>query len=162
MDHEVEHDVHLRAALLEGGEPLALDEERPRHALGERAERLVVALDVSRLEHQLLAFGELDQLVGLGERGGDRLFDQEVQTLLQALSRHRVVAIGRHRDDRRIDLAERLAIVGERSAVELLCERRGARAVSIDHRDKLCATQRSELLRVVAPHVAGTDHGDLQ
>src|SRR5207244_11117473 len=53
MDHEIEHDVDVRAALLEAGEALRLDARRPVHARHARAERAVVALDVARLQHEL-------------------------------------------------------------------------------------------------------------
>src|SRR3546814_20661336 len=64
----------LGAALLEPGEPLGFDEQRPVHALDERAERLVVGLDVADLEDEIFSRREIDQPVCLLQGAGDGQF----------------------------------------------------------------------------------------
>ena len=51
MDHQIEHHVDIRAALLEARKALGVDEQRPVHARREGAKRLVEALDMADLEH---------------------------------------------------------------------------------------------------------------
>src|SRR4051812_40143521 len=97
---------------------------------------------MSRLQHESLALGELDQLVRFGERGGDRLFDQEMEAVLQALPSYRMVTIGRHGDDGGVRFAEYLTVIGEGLTVELLGQRRRARGVGIHYRGELGAAQR--------------------
>ena len=158
MDHEVEHHVDLGAAPLESGEALGLDEHRAVHARLHRAEGPVIALDMPTLQHEPPLAGERDQLVGLGERGRNRLLDQQVQAVLQAIARDGVVPVGGDGDHRRLCFAEYRAVIAERRSAKRLC----APEVGIDHRGHLDARQTREFLRVVAAHVAGADDGDVQ
>jgi hypothetical protein len=158
VDHEVEHDVDFCAAQLEPGEPLGFDEHRAVHAPAQGAKRLVVALDVAALQDELAARRRGDERVGLGERSGDRLLDEEVQAVLEALERHRMVPVGRHRDYRGIGLVQKVLIAGKSGAAHLLRQRRGARGVGIRHAGERDSRQAGKLLRVVATHVARPDH----
>ena len=158
MDHEIEHHVDFGAAPLETGEPLGLDEHRPVHARLHRAKGAVVALDMPALQDPALPCRHADELVSLGERGRNRLLDQQVQAVLQAIARDGVVPVGRDGDHRRLCFAEYRAVIAERRSAKRLCPRE----VGIDHRGHLDARQAREFLRVVAAHVAGADDGDVQ
>ena len=78
MDHQVEHHRHVGAARVERREPVAVDEQRMLHVRQRGADRAVEALDVPDLHHHALRLGERQQFVGLLERRGDRLLDQQV------------------------------------------------------------------------------------
>ena len=117
---------------------------------------------MSDLQHQAPLLGERDELVGFSERRRDRLLDEQMQTVFQAVARHAVMAIGRHGDDRGIRLAENLAIVGQRGGAELLGERRRACLIRVDHRGELHAAQRRQLLGVITAHVAGANDRGFQ
>ena len=64
-----------------------------------------------------------------------------------------MVPVGRHGDDRRIDLAEQLAVIAERRATHLVDDRARARGVGVDHASQFLEPR--QLLGVVAPHVPG-------
>jgi hypothetical protein len=152
MDHEVEDHVDLGAALLETGEALGVDVQRAVHAFGERFEGVAVALHVPHLQHGVFLRRQIDQVVGLGQRRGERLFHQYVHAFFKARARHFVMQVGRHGDHRRLDVAEDLPEIRNFRP----------RRIAIHHRGNLDARQAREFLGVKATHVAGTDNGEFQ
>ena len=78
MDHDVEDDVDVGAALGERREALALDEARLRDEPLDRADRRVEPLEVADLEHALGADRELEQLLAIRDRRRERLLDEDV------------------------------------------------------------------------------------
>jgi hypothetical protein len=51
----------------------------------------VEALEVSGLENALLLFGESDEIVGFGQRGGQGLFDEKIEARVEQRGGDRVV-----------------------------------------------------------------------
>ena len=82
-------------------------------------DRGVEALEVPDLQDALHARGERDQLARLGRGLGDRLLDQHVRAGLEEVAGDREMRRRRRDDADRIDLAEQLAVVGERARAEL-------------------------------------------
>ena len=152
MDHEIEDHVDLRAALLEAGEALGVDVQRAVDALRQRLEGFAVALHMADLQHGFLLRRQVHQVVGFGERGGERLLDQHVQPALEEGARHFVVQVRRHGNHRGVDVAQDLSEIGNRRA----------RGIGIDHRGELHAGQTREFLGVEAPHVTGADDSEPQ
>ena len=111
MNHQIQHDVDVRAAMLEWREPGGLDE--PRHGKYglQRLDGGVEALQVSNLQNPLGTAGRVDQADALFHGRGHRLLDQHVRSGLEELLGHGEV-IGRRRDDAHcIDAAQEFAIV---------------------------------------------------
>ncbi len=113
MDHQVQHDADVHRAEGEAGGPHGLDELRLLQVRRGGGQRRVEALDVPDLEHDLPPPGHFDQLVGLGKRRRERLFDQQVRARLEKIDRQAMV---RHRgrgDHRGIDLADQRLVRSE-------------------------------------------------
>ena len=85
VDHEVQDDADIGRAEGEAGGPHGVDEPGRAEVRQHGREGRVEAFDVADLEDAVMAAGRLDQLVGLGQRGGQGLFDQEVGARLQKL-----------------------------------------------------------------------------
>ena len=77
------------------------------------AERRIELFDVADLQHRAVPVGGPDQFLGFGGGHGERLFHQHVNAVPQQLHADRMVQCRRGRDDRRIDLADQFAIVGQ-------------------------------------------------
>jgi hypothetical protein len=122
-------------------------------------ERGVEALEVADLQHPPAAHRQLDELLRLLERRGERLLDQHVDAALQEVARHRVVVLRRDGDARAVDAAEQLAVVGERLHAEGRRDLAGARLVDVGDPDQLGAALRAVLLGVEAPEVSHADDG---
>ncbi len=80
-------------------------------------DRGVEALEVPDLQDALHACGERDQLARLGRGLGDRLLDQHVGAGLEEVAGDGEVRRRGRDDAHRIDLAEQLAVIGQRARV---------------------------------------------
>ncbi len=118
MDHEVEDHVDVGAALGERRQAMALDEARLGDDLGGGADRRIEALEVPDLQDAPARVGELDQRPSLGDRRGERLLDQHVDSRPQELGGHDGVRLGRHRDARAVDAADERAQVRQHRHAE--------------------------------------------
>ena len=88
------------------------------------AEGRIEPLDVADLEHDVAPPGGGHQLVGLGRRGAERLFDQQVDAGFEKLAGDAMVQAGGRGDHRGVELVEQIGIVGQR----LRCGTRRPRA----------------------------------
>ena len=78
VDHEIEHDADVDAAIGEGGEAVGFNEAGGIKALFELAEDGVESLDMADLEDGVVGLGEVDEELGLGVAFGDGFFDEDV------------------------------------------------------------------------------------
>jgi hypothetical protein len=76
VNHQIEHDGHVRAARVERREPVALDEPSFLDMRKRRANRTIEPLHVPRLDERARFRGDREQFIGLGQRCRDRLLDQ--------------------------------------------------------------------------------------
>ena len=83
VDHQVEDDVDIGAALAERRQAVALDEARPGDDAGQGADRRVEALEVPDLQDAPARVRRIDQRLPLRDRDGHRLFDQDVDALVE-------------------------------------------------------------------------------
>ena len=102
VDHQVEDHRHVGAALLERRDARRLDVERRAEPALHRGEGGGETLQVADLQHQSPLRRQRGQLIGLGQRGGDRLLHQHVLARPQRLGRQRVVRLGRCGDHQRV------------------------------------------------------------
>ena len=116
VNHQVEHDVDVEAALGKRAEPMDLDEPRRRDERQHGGDRRVVALGVADGQRRARRRGRGDQRVGLGERCAPSA-SRPAPAMPRSRNGSAIVAmqLGRHRDDDRVDLAEQLAVVGQRA-----------------------------------------------
>ena len=126
----------------------------------EREDRGIEALEVADLQDAAAARGDCDQRARLPGRLGDRLLDQHVHAALEAILRDREVQRRRRGDADRIDLAEQLAVIGDRPAAgfgghlrRAPPRRRSTTATSCD------SGSDGVLLRVEPAEVPDADHG---
>ena len=111
VNHQVEHHVHVGAALLERRQAMALDEARPRQQRLGRQDRRIEALQMTDLQHPALLPRGCDQPLGLRGGLGDRLLDQHVRAVLQKAARDVAMRRRRRHDADGVHLAEQLPII---------------------------------------------------
>ena len=113
------------------------------------------------LQHKLPFARDGVQLVGLGQRGGDRLFHQHVLAGTQRRHSQRVVRVGRRGDDQRVAGIQQ---VGQRQLrrAGLPADRLGALHVRVVDADQRGAIRRGHLQRVKAAEMAGPGNADTQ
>lgn len=63
VNHQIEDDRDLRAAWLEGRQPVRFDEHGPHDLAGQGQKRRVEPLDVPNLHFQVSAFGQFQQAI---------------------------------------------------------------------------------------------------
>ena len=159
VDHEIEHHVHVRAALAVGREAVALDEARRVQIRLGGQDRCVEALEMPDLQDAPGMGGKRDQLARLGGRLGDRLLDQHVRAGGEEVACDREVRRRRRDDAHRIDRTEQARVRGERRDVQLRADGRARRGVRIDDRHELARFGLRVFLRVKAPEIAHADDG---
>ena len=125
--------------------------------VGERHDGGVEALEMADLEDPAAGPGERDQGVGLVERGGDRLFDQDVQPDLEQAAGDDEMLPGRHRDARGLDPARQEGDVAQRLGAEPRSEFCRALGHDVDHGDQLGLVERGILLGMIAAEMAAAD-----
>ena len=91
------------------------------------------------LQDAAVGAGAADQVVGLGEIGGDRLLQEHVNALLEEEPGDLVVGAGRHRDADGIDEADQVAGVGDGPHAVALGDTGRARGVQVGDRDQAAA-----------------------
>ena len=154
VDHEVQHDVDVGAALGERREAVTLDEARLADDAVERADRRVEALEMADLQHAPAADGELEQRLALVHRRGERLLDQHVDPGVEQVARDGVVQLGRDGDARAVDPAGERAVIGDGLDAERGRDGAGTRGVDVGDRDELGRRIRRVLLRVKPTEVS--------
>ena len=163
VNHQVEHHRHIVGTVSVRTVTPGFEHHHflIGHHLGELAEGGVEALDVSHLEQPADATGGLTECCSFLLAGGDRLFDQNVQSRFKAGQTHRVMQERRHRDAHRLHLAEHVAVVSEPAASELFGGQGTALRIRVCDTDQLRVLEKAEHTGVMPAHVANPDHTDL-
>ena len=154
MDHDVEDDVDVGAALRERCEALALDEARLRDEPLDSADRRVEALEMADLEHALAADGELEQLLAVGDR---RRGGCSTRTSMPASRSSRATAWWYCVFTATLTQStrpRRLPLVDERLGADLGGDGAAAVAVDVDDGDEIDVGMGGVLERVEAPEIA--------
>ena len=132
VNHEIEDDVDVEAAIGERAEPVHFDEARARDEPQRDGDRRIVPLGVADGEHRPAGGGRGDHPIGVGERARHRLLDQHRRSPFEERHRDLGVELGRHGDDHTVDLSEEVTIVRQR--------RRARRAGDLGARSLLLST----------------------
>ena len=114
------------------------------------------------LEGDASGSGQLDQLLGLGERRGQRLLDHRRDPARQEGAGHRAVQGRRDGDRDGVDAIDQVAVIGERLGAVTPGHEARLLDPGVGHADQLDVGDRGEDPGVVLPEVADADHGDAQ
>jgi len=158
VDHEVEHDIDIRAAATKFRQPLRLDEERAARLGAQRHERRIEPLLVTHREDRAARSGQTHKVVGLLQRLRDRFFNEHVHARLDQRPGERVMRFGRNRDRGDIDIADELPKVVHRPATGFPRDAFAARGIEIGHRDQLDVRVGRQLHGVQAAEITGANH----
>jgi hypothetical protein len=137
---------------------MRLDEARRTEHAFQGEDRRVEALEVADLQDATAAPGGLDQGARLLRRLGDRLLDQHVQAVLEAVLRHRVVRGRGGGDAHRVDRVEDVAVISDRATADLGRHRVPGLGAQVHHRHQRRLRQVGVFLRVESPQVSHADH----
>ena len=159
VDHQIENRADRFAPRLEGAQALGLDEEGALDQLAHAHADAREAFDMADLENAAAAGGKIDQRFCILDGLGNGLFDQDMGAVIEEVAGDRVVACGRCCDADGIDLAEELAVVGQRLDVVARGDRLGTLGVPVDRGDKLDVLCLRQLVGVVLPEMADPDNG---
>jgi hypothetical protein len=96
VHHEIEDDVDIEGTRRENAEPMRLKEHGHVDVGAHGKDGRVEALQVADLKDALVTRGQSDERVGFGQRGGDRLFDQDIDAGLEQCAGDRGVGAGGH------------------------------------------------------------------
>src|SRR6056297_2905822 len=99
VQHQVLDHVDVQPALSAGRRSLDLDSTNPAHAPGGLPPGPVVPLDVADLQDPSEPSRLLDQLLPFRHRGGERLLDEQIESVREQCARDLPMGPGRHRDD---------------------------------------------------------------
>jgi hypothetical protein len=167
VDHEVEDDVDIERAGRKDAEAV----DFKKHGAGEEreggADGGIEALEMTGLGDALALGGDAEEFIGFGERGGDGLFDEDVNAGFHEGAGDRQVEDGGHGDGRGLDFAvsgQELGDGAEGFAVELAGNGVGAGCIGIDDADQTDAAGLMELTidaGVIASEGADADDGDV-
>ena len=121
--------------------------------------RRIESLDVADLQHELLTLGEAHQLLGLRERGGNRLFDQHMNAAEQQLTGDLKVQHRGRGDDRGIGHTDQIAEVSERLRTRFGGDLFARRSHGINDRHQTHLGKVGCHAGMKAAQVSGTNHG---
>src|SRR5262249_22754483 len=154
VDHEVQDNVDVGAALGERREPVTLDEAGLRDEPVEGEHGRIEALEMPGLQDATAPHRELDERLRLFHRRRERLLDQHVDPRVEEVAGDVVVAVRRDRHARTVDPTDERAMIGERRGAERARDGAGAPSVGIDHGDELGAGMRRVLLGMEPAEIA--------
>ena len=112
MDHEIEHHVHVRAAVLERRQPRRLDEARHGQGRLHGLHGRIEALQVAHLQNPIGPPRQLDEALPLLHGHGHRLFDQNAGSGVEKILGDVVVQGSRRNDADGIHVTQKFAVIG--------------------------------------------------
>ena len=157
VDHEVENDGDVRAARLERGEAVDLEEARLVQVRRRRPHGAVEPLHVPDLQHHPALRRAAHELLRGGHGIRERLFHQQRDPALEHREPHGRVGGGRHRDRHRVHPLEQRAERRQGRRVELLRHLGRARRILVVDAGERDARHAPQQPRVVEPERSGAD-----
>jgi len=103
VDHEIEDDVDVEGTRGEDAEPVRLEEHGVVEGSEGRGDGRIEALEVADGDDAALRLGESQDMVCLGEGGGEGLFDEDVDACGEKLLGNRSVMAGGDADGRGVE-----------------------------------------------------------
>ena len=133
MNHQVPDHSHIEVAVGGVTDSLGLQEDRSTHNTSQLANGGVESLKVTNLENTVILLRQVDQTLGLNEVDGDRLFDQNVNSILNEIYGEGIVQT---RGDGDIDslypFFDERAVIGEKRGVKVCRAELSSRLIDIN------------------------------
>ena len=142
VNHQVEHDVDIEAAFGKGAEAVHFDEAWIDENLPRRGHRRVEPLGVTDRERGAAPGSRGNHGVGLGDRPGNRLLDEDGYARLEERQRDLGVHLRRRRNRHRIHLAVELTHVEQRACTVGCGDLLGTGTIDVDDGGQRDAGQR--------------------
>ena len=162
MNHQVEDDVDVEAALRKGAEAMDLDEARIGQQRPRGIDRRVEALGLTDRKRNAGPCRGRDHRIGFRQGARQRLLHEHGDAGVEKRQRDRGMLFGWDRDGHGIDRPKQLACVEARLRVIRGRKLDGARVIRVDDRDELDAGQRRQNPGVVAAKMTDADDADAQ
>jgi len=158
VNHEVEDDIDIEAAIGKCAQAVHLDEPRMIEQRTQGRNRWIEALRMSDSEHGTRGLGCLDHLLRLRSISCERLLHEHADPTLQERKRDAQMRLGRHRNGDGIDVPEHIGRVRERRRVHEAADLPRPRLVDVDDAGHVDVRKRRENPRVVLPQRAYANH----
>ena len=162
VDHEIEHDADVERSECERCESRRFDRHDPTAALDGHPPCWIESLHVPHGDNPAMAIGGGHDLVRLATIGGDRLLDQEVETLRQQGERYLGMKAGGGRDDDRISQADEFLRFGKCPTAMCLGDPLPRFGHGIDHGDEFGIDARGEQPGMNSSQMSTPDHSHLR
>ena len=160
MDHQIEDDVHVRAAFEKGMKAVGFDEQRPPHHAVQGRNSRIEPLDKADLEDESLCIGQGDQFVRLGERHGDRFFQKDIHARLEKDRGNLIMGAGRHGDRDGVNHPCKLPVIRHGLAAIEIRRLAGAFRDRVANPDDPAPRYFLIFLQVIVAEVTDTYHAD--
>jgi hypothetical protein len=158
VDHQVEDDVDVQAALGKGREPVDLDELGIGDVRERRFDGRIEPLGVPHREDRAAGACRGNHAIGFRDRPRHRFFDEHADSAREQGLGNREMILGRHGNAHRVEIhAGELADVGADEGARRLRVFRRADGVAIDDRGERHARRRTENAGVMASEMADAD-----
>src|SRR5690606_13074416 len=159
VNHQIEHDAHIAAALLERREPMRLDEARCFELPHCGDDGRIEALQVPDLQHATTSLRGRDQLLRFRDGGCDRFLDEHMNAVLEQLAADPMMQWRGHSQAHCVHSPDELTVIHKRLDAELRGDLRGGVRVRVDDRHELRVRQLRVLLCVEATEVTDANDG---
>src|SRR6185437_2892895 len=157
VDHQVEHNVDIETSRREDTEAVNFEEKRNGKRVLQHCYCRIEALQMSNLEDAPALLGEPGESFAGGRRGGNWLFNQDIDTAVQQTARNGFVSNGRCRHNRGVKTAERLIDAGECARVMIVSNLLRSFQIGIDDGRQFNILKLPDHATVIPSERAGAD-----
>ena len=158
VNHHVVDDVNIEAARRKNSEAMDFEKHRARDDFSDGDDGGIEAFDVAHLKNAATALCCSDERVGFIERGGNRLFNEHVNSSCQDAGADASVCDGRDGEADGVNAVGRECVeVAKNARAEFRGNFLPAFGIGIDDADELGALDFAPDANVVAPEIADTN-----
>jgi len=167
VDHQVENNIDVERAGSENAHPVDFKEQRMVEQRISSPDGRIEALEVANLSDAPVLHSQLYEFVGLGQRGGDRLFHQDIDACFDEGTHDAEMVARGHRNRRGLNFVPGKQLVqrAESTSVELTRDGVGSGCVGIHNRREMNGLallfQLVVHASVVPPKRACADYGNI-
>ena len=113
------------------------------------------------LQDQTLGLRQLDQFIGFLQGAADGFFEKDVDAVEEEIPCDGMVQRSRNGNADRLNAAEQVRMVEERTGVDSLCDLSGPGGIDVHHPDQLHPFDSGIFLCVELAQITDADHTDL-
>jgi len=160
MNHQIQNDVHVGAALEKGMQTMHFNKGGPGDHLLEGHHGGIEPLDESDLQNQAVFPRQCQKLVGLLKRRAQRLFDERVNAGGQEIPGDGKMISRRHGDADRVHAIQHVPVVRKgRTPVKIGCLLR-LFDLAVGHGGNDAGSDPGVFLKMITAQMADPDHAD--